>query len=200
MKAPRHPRPARLHGQAPAGGLVAVAALAAALLALFLLWRSPFWLLLVLLGVGLLATLLIYALPRLILHGAEQAHRSLNRRVWQEVEGHHHSFGGISVAVQDDGSQVWMDGQSLKRLLARPEADDVLAARISGLWRHDDRGRLWLRVDGVVAHLARFPGRMDPRVQKLRRWLERDVLYPAARRHAQASSAATPDSRPPGPR
>lgn len=200
MKAPRSTRPAHLRGRAPARGLVAAAALAAAVLALLLLWRSPFWLLLVLLGVGLVATLLIYALPRLIVHGAEQAHRSLNHRVWHAVEGHHHSFAGISVAVQDDGSQVWMDGASLKRLLARPEADDVLAARISGLWRHDERGRLWLRVDGVVAHLARFPGRMDPRVQKLRRWLERDVLYPAARRHAQAGGASAPESRPPGPR
>jgi hypothetical protein len=72
-------------------------------------------------------------------------------------------------------------------VLARPEADDVLAARISGHWKLDARGRLWLRVDAVVQHLATFPGRMDPRVQKLRRWLERDVLFPADRRHASGS-------------
>lgn len=58
----------------------------------------------------------------------------------------------------------------------------MVAARISSKWKLDERQQLWLRVDGVVGHLASFPGRMDPRVQKLRRWLERDVLFPAAQR------------------
>jgi hypothetical protein len=39
-----------------------------------------------------------------------------------------------------------------------------------------------LRVDAVVLHLNTMAGRHDPRVQRLRRYFEREVLYPASRR------------------
>jgi len=77
---------------------------------------------------------------------------------------------------------VWIDGRGLLRALGRQEPDDVLAARLTGMWRHTERGVLMLRVDAVVQYLARMPGRDDLRVQKLRRYLERDVLYPAEQR------------------
>ena len=43
-----------------------------------------------------------------------------------------------------------------------------------------------LRVDAVIAYLGQMPERNDPRVQKLRRYLERDVLHPAAERRRRA--------------
>jgi hypothetical protein len=58
----------------------------------------------------------------------------------------------------------------------------VLAARFAGHWRRDAQGRLMLSVEAVVQHLAHFPRRNEPRVQSLRRYFERDVLYPASRR------------------
>lgn len=108
-------------------------------------------------------------------------------RLWADVEGQHHSFAGVTLRVQDDGRHVWLLGDGLQRVLERREADDVLAARITGHWRRDDKGRLWLRVDAVVQHLAQMPGRDDPRVQRLRRYLQRDVLDPADRRHRVAA-------------
>jgi hypothetical protein len=137
------------------------------------------------LGVAAVAAVVIVFVPRWIIALGEKASEGLHTQVWKGVEGQHHAFAGVAFTIADDGRHVWMNAEALKRVLARPEADDVLAARISGKWKLDDRQRLWLRVDGVVEHLARFPGRMDPRVQKLRRWLERDVLYPAERRHAR---------------
>jgi hypothetical protein len=123
------------------------------------------------LGVAAAAALAIVFLPRWIIALGEQASDGLHAQVWKRAEGRHHAFGGVTFDIVDDGRHVWMHGDALKRVLARPEIDE--------------RQRLWLRVDAVVEHLARFPGRMDPRVQKLRRWLERDVLYPAGRRHAR---------------
>ncbi len=108
-------------------------------------------------------------------------------RLWADVEGQHHSFAGVMLRVQDDGRHVWLLGDGLQRVLERREADDVLAARITGHWRRDDKSRLWLRVDAVVQHLAQMPGRDDPRVQRLRRYLQRDVLDPAERRHRVAA-------------
>jgi hypothetical protein len=130
------------------------------------------------------AFVLVVMAPQWLIRGAESLHLWLRQRMWAAEEGHHHAFAGVAFTMADDGRHMWLQGDALKRVLARPEADDVLAARISGKWKLDERGRLWLRVDAVVEHLASFPGRMDPRVQKLRRWLERDVLFPADRRHS----------------
>ena len=45
-----------------------------------------------------------------------------------------------------------------------------------------DEGALHLRVDGIVVHLFSMPDRMQPRVIRLRRYLERELLFPAAER------------------
>ena len=107
-------------------------------------------------------------------------------RFWSSEEGSYHAFGGVGLRVDDDGRHVWMDGQGLLRALGRREADDVLAARLTGMWRRDAKGVLMLRVDAVINYLGHMPERNDPRVQKLRRYLERDVLHPAAERRRRA--------------
>jgi hypothetical protein len=168
---------------------IALAVIAVGLMAMFHSWGyGPLYVLLVAAG----AVLVIVFVPRWIIRLGEGAHQGLQTQTWKAEEGRHHAFAGVRFTVEDDGRHVWMLGDALKRVLARPEADDVLAARISGKWRLDAKGRLWLRVDAVVEHLSQFPGRMDPRVQKLRRWLERDVLFPAGRRHAGAGGAPGP--------
>ena len=101
---------------------------------------------------------------------------------WAREQGHFHSFGGVTLAIEDDGRHVWLDGQGLLRVLGRKEPEDVLAARLSGQWRRDASGVLMLRADSVVQYLAHMPERHDPRVQKFRRYLEREVLYPASQR------------------
>lgn len=45
-----------------------------------------------------------------------------------------------------------------------------------------DDGTLHLRVDGIVACLCSMPDCMQPRVIRLRRYLERELLFPAAER------------------
>jgi len=109
---------------------------------------------------------------------------------WARDQGRFHSFGGIPLDIEDDGRQVWIDGPGLLRVLGRKEAEDVLAARLSGHWRRDDRGVLMLRADSVVHYLAQMPERTDPRVQKFRRYLEREVLYPASQRRSRNGNLA----------
>ena len=107
---------------------------------------------------------------------------------WAREQGHFHSFAGIPLQVDDDGRHVWIDGQGLMRVLGRREPEDVLAARLAGHWRRDAEGRLMLRVDAVIAHLGTMPGRDQPRVLKLRRYLDRELLYPAQQRRARAEA------------
>jgi hypothetical protein len=115
---------------------------------------------------------------------------ALRERLGRADAGRHHAFGGVRLHVEDDGRHVWVDGPGLQRVLGRREPDEAQAARHAGAWRRDDRGVLMLRVDAVIQHLASMPGRDEPRIQKLRRYLERDLLLPARHRHDAA--------RPPG--
>jgi hypothetical protein len=102
---------------------------------------------------------------------------------WRREEGQHLAFEGIALHPQDDGRHCWLPATEVQRLLRRREPEDVLAARHASRWQRDASGRLLLRVDAVVTLLATGPGRMDPRTVRLRRYLERELLFPAERRH-----------------
>jgi hypothetical protein len=115
--------------------------------------------------------------------GLLDAHR---RWRWRNEEGRFHAFGGARLRFEDDGRHVWLVGEDLQRVLSTRDAEDVLAARHAGQWRRGDNGVLWLRVDSVVQRLATMPGRAEPRTVRLRRYLEREVLFPAGRRRQAA--------------
>lgn len=117
-----------------------------------------------------------------VMQRSGEAAAELRERLGASDEGTHHAFGGVRLRVEDDGRHVWIDGAGVQRVLQRREPDDAQAARHTGAWRRDDKGVLMLRVDAVVQNLATMPGRDDPRIQKFRRYLERDVLFPAQQR------------------
>lgn len=109
-------------------------------------------------------------------------HAAVREQLGAGLAGRHHAFAGVTLQVEDDGRHVWLDAPGLQRVLGLKETDDITAARTPGQWRRGDDGRTWLRVDAVIQYLAQRPGRNDPRMQKLRRYLERDVLFPAQER------------------
>ncbi len=150
------------------------------------------------LGVGLkllLALALFFAaawiiVPLLAVRWLGDINRFIRGRFWAREQGVFHSFGGAPLRIEDDGRHVWVDGDGYLRALGRREPEDALAARHTGMWRRDDQGVLMLRVDAVVLVLAHMPGRVDPRVQRLRRYFEREVLYPAGKRRDVHSARA----------
>jgi hypothetical protein len=143
-----------------------------------------------LLGVGLrllLALAIVMAFIALVLPTLGQrligaVVQGVRARYWGAEEGHFHSFGGVPLRVEDDGRHLWVDGDGLQRVLGRREPDEALAARHAGHWQRAPDGMLMLRVDAVVRHLNTMGGRDDPRIQRLRRYFEREVLYPAEQR------------------
>jgi hypothetical protein len=158
---------------------LAVAAAIAAVLGVLHFWGVGLPLLLAfLVCVGFIAQVLPWVGVRLL----DQALQWLRGLYWAREQGHFHAFGGVPLQIVDDGRHVWVDGDGLQRVLGRREPDEALAARHAGHWRRHDDGTLMLRVDAVVRQLATMPGRTDPRVQRLRRYFEREVLYPASRR------------------
>jgi hypothetical protein len=124
----------------PQRAYAALVVVAIALMALVHSWGyGPLYVLLVALG----AAVVIVFVPRWIIGLGEQARNGLNHQVWKAHEGHHHAFAGVIFTMADDGRHMWMQGDALKRVLARPEADDVLAARISGKWKLDESTPWW---------------------------------------------------------
>ncbi len=107
----------------------------------------------------------------------------------RKQEGTHHSFAGQPLHLHDDGREVWMDERTVRALL-QLQHDRALKARFANQWRTATelglRGNgLWVRVVAVHQYLADAPERMDPKRVRLRTYLDRDVIQPAARRHAR---------------
>jgi hypothetical protein len=170
--------PRRLALQAVALGLAAAAAAWA-----FSQWQGA--LRLVLLG-AIVVAYFCWALPHLGVRALDRLILAARTLHWRHEQGRHHAFGGIPLQITEDHRHVWVDGPSLQRVLGTQDADDVLAARHSGRWRRNADGVLLLRVDAVVDVLTHGPGRLDPRQVHLRRFFERDVLFPAAERRRRA--------------
>ncbi len=123
-----------------------------------------------------------YLLPRTGVAAVEGLIHLARAFHWRHEQGRHHAFGGVTLRIEDDGRHAWVDGCGLQRVLGSTDPEDVLAARHAGRWRRDRDGELLLRVDSVIDVLAHGPGRLDPRSVRLRRYFEREVLFPAAER------------------
>lgn len=164
-----------------ARALVVFALLLAVVLVLHLLGLK-IWPLLLL---AILVALAVSLMPAASLRALETASMWLRERSLASIEGRHHTFNGVPLRLEDDGLHMWVDGPGFMRALGRVEPEPALAARHSGRWQRAHDGTLMLRVDAVVAHLASMPGRDDPKVQRLRRYFEREVLFPADKRHGR---------------
>lgn len=131
-----------------------------------------------------------WALPFIGVRMLDSATLAVRGLYWRREQGRFHSFDGVPLQIEDDGRHCWVDGDGLQQVLATRDSDAVLAARHAGQWRRAADDTLMLRVDAVVQQLATMPGRDAPRVQRLRRYLERDVLYPAAQRRRRKQHGA----------
>lgn len=135
------------------------------------------------------------AVPRLGVRWLDDAVLAYRTWLWRRESGHHHSFAGIALDIEESAGQMWISANCLQRALRLREDEATTSARLAGdasaavahAFRNDE-GVLMLNVRAVVQYLAHMPRRSDPRVLRLRRYLEREVLYPASRR---AGAAAT---------
>jgi hypothetical protein len=139
-----------------------------------------------LLALALLFSFVAIVMPHLGVRWLDDAILALRTLFWRREQGQFHAFAGVPLDIEDDGRHVWVAGEGLQRALGTTDSEAALAARHAGNWRRDADGVLLLRVDAVVQHLNTMPGRHDPRVQRLRRYFEREVLFPARLRRERA--------------
>jgi hypothetical protein len=134
------------------------------------------------LSLGIVVAVVAIGLPWIGMRWLDDLLQAWRRLRWRHEEGRHHAFGGVSLDIVDDGRHVWIAAPDLQRVLRTADPEDVLAARVPGRWRRTPEGRMQVRVDAAVEHLVVARERMDPRRVKLRRYLEQEVLFPAAER------------------
>jgi hypothetical protein len=111
---------------------------------------------------------------------------AVRRTSLARLQGRHYSFAGQALDIHDDGRECWIAEASVYKALALAR-DDSFKGRFANQWRESRElglpGKgLWVRVSALHQHLAEAPERMDPRRVRLRTYLDRDVMQPAARR------------------
>ena len=166
--------------------LLAIALAALTMFAGYVLSTTA-WFLPLALAVAAVVAVVAYMLPHVGVAWLDTLIHAVRSLIWRKEQGRFYSHGGVAVKVHDDGRHVWIAGDSLRRILGSTDSDEVLAARHAGRWRRFDDGVLMLRADAVVEQLASAPGRLDPRIVRLRHWLEREVLFPAAEKRRRGA-------------
>jgi len=167
--------------------------LLAVLIAGFLGWLHALGIgLKLLLATGLLIAFVALVMPYLGVRWLDDAVQFVRGLFWAREQGRFHSFKGVPLDIQDDGRHLWVAAEGLQRVLGTQEPEPALAARHAGGWRRTDAGVLMLRVDAVVQVLSTAARRTDPSVQRLRRYFEREVLYPARQRRIRDGNPSPP--------
>ena len=139
-------------------------------------------------GVGLFTLL---TARQWLTEGLARLLRWLRRSPLAALEGTHYSFAGVALTVHDDGRHLWLHEAGLRRVLGlQHDPVNAFKARFTGHWREARelglKGTgLWVDVAAVHRHLAEAPERMDPKRVRLRSYLDRELLQPAARRRAR---------------
>lgn len=143
-----------------------------------------------LLAIGILISGVTLVAPYLGMRWLDELILQMRSLYWRREHGQFHSFAGVPLDIEDDGRWMWVAADSLQRALGMAEPEGAIAARHAGRWQRTPGGVLMLRVDAVVAYLNTMRDRHDPRVLRLRRYFERDVLYPARQRRQRARQAS----------
>lgn len=110
-----------------------------------------------------------------IVDGVSIYKRFITEKVYESMEGEHHVFRGVRVAVwEDDDGQPWVCLRAVRKLVPRFPHDEVLDGLLKqGRCVPQGHKEVYIRADEVLEMLAK--SREMPTV-RFRAWLRRDVL------------------------
>lgn len=104
----------------------------------------------------------------------------LRRANWRELEGHHFAFKGRSVRVVEDADhQRWIRLADIRAIAGFIAGDTALQITYPGGWSMRGRPREpYVSDETLLAHVAK---ERSPEAARLRRWVEREIVFPARR-------------------
>jgi len=141
------------------------------------------WRLLGLIGLVVGAPLVGVALARPILELLDMARHKTTELVYRDVSGRHFVHRGQMLDISEDEAQCrWLRLGDVRKLLPGLPADQTLQQlRPDGVRLASAGQPARIRAEALLELLARA---QDPDTLKFRHWLEREVVFPAARRRS----------------
>ena len=137
-------------------------------------------------AIGLLlgGVVLAFALARPLLDLAAELQYALRARLWREVEGRHHAFRGRPVQVLEDVSHCrWVRADDVRAVVGFTASDGALALSYPNGYRRFGEAAQWHFSDeALMVHLAK---ESSPAAIRLRRWVQREINFPARRVRAR---------------
>ncbi len=134
---------------------------------------------------GLIAMLMLaplagLALARPLLDLAGDLRRLAHARIWRTLEGRHFAFRGIPVQVLEDAQhRRWVRAADVRRILGPTASDGAFALSYPDGWCVlGQPPQPHFSDAALLAHLAK---QRSPEALRLRRWVEREIAYPARR-------------------
>jgi len=131
-------------------------------------------------GVLFMAGLVGIALARPVIDLAIALWHELRRAVWHDVQGRYYAYKGRPVRVIDDaGHRRWIRLADIRAIVGFTASDASLQITYSGGWRKLGRpAEPYLCDESLLAHLLK---ERAPDTARLRRWVEREIVFPARR-------------------
>jgi hypothetical protein len=135
------------------------------------------------------------ALARPLLDLVSELRYLMRVAVWRPLEGHHFAYRGRSVQVlEDDDHGRWVRVADVRAVIGHTASDGALALSYPGGWRQMGRPtEPHLSDDALLAHLAKHG---SAEAVRFRRWVEREIAFPARRVRARLGVQPPPASPP----
>jgi hypothetical protein len=135
------------------------------------------------------------ALARPLLDLGEALGRQMRSAHWRDVEGRHFAYRGRTVAVvEDDEHRRWLRLADVRAIVGFTASDGALAGSYPGAVQQIGRPPLpYIRDDALLAHLDK---ERLPEAARLRRWVERQVAFPARRERERLGIRTRPPDAP----
>jgi hypothetical protein len=139
------------------------------------LWRLGFGT-----GVLFMAAVVGIVLARPLLDLTIAVWHGMRHANWRELEGRHFAFKGRSVRVVEDADhQRWVRLADIRAIAGFTASDASLQITYPGGWGMRGRPReAYLSDEALLAHITK---ERSPEALRLRRWIEREIVFPARR-------------------
>jgi hypothetical protein len=141
----------------------------------YVLWR-----LLGAVGLVVSAPLFGVLLARPLLELVAELRHSARQLAYSELEGRHFEHRGFSLSiVEDERHHRWVRVSDVRKVISTFPREAVLRQQFPEGLRDDAAARgPMIHADALLAYLARST---EPGSVRFRNWLEREVVFPAAR-------------------
>jgi len=144
-------------------------------------------------GLAVSAPVFGIALAKPLIELAGALRDAMKRSHLRDVEGRHYAFRGHRVQVIEDADRRrWVRLADVRAVVGFTATDGALAISYPGGVRRLGRpAELHVGEEALLAHLRK---ERSPEAQRLRRWVEREIVFPA-RRQREKLGVPSPTER-----